>query len=132
MLTDEFLVGGDVGHVAGEAFGAYRLFGLERRRTARDVPRALRPGLAGEVTERVDPRLVRLQRPVYQQVVVQPHAGGPALHEQRDHGTGPAQVVEERRYRVPREGDTGMHLGEEALLVGILQLAVPLSRRSRP
>jgi hypothetical protein len=25
-----------------------------------------------------------------------------------------------------------MHLGEEALLVGILQLAVPLSRRSRP
>ncbi|MPN19595.1 hypothetical protein SDC9_166967 [bioreactor metagenome] len=57
-------------------------------------------------------------------MVVQPHAGGPAAHEQRDLGTGPAQVVEERRYRVPREGDTRMQLGEEALLVGILQLAV--------
>lgn len=124
-LADEVLVGRDVEHVAGIALRADRLHPVEVERIQDgDVPRPLGLRLAREVRERIDLRLVRLERAVKANAGVRGDPLRPAAHEPHDPREGLADVPVQLRDRVLRERGVRMQFREEAAVVEFLQLVV--------
>ena len=117
-LLQEIGYGPLIRHIAGIHLAAYRPLLLHAVCIEeQDVLVAPLGGLSGDLGKRVHSAVVLTEGPVYDHMLVLPHAARFEPHEIGDTGAAPADVPKERRYGAAIQVHTRVHLRQERLLI---------------